>query len=241
MSEQSDDSGNREGEDSDIALLSQIASKISATTPLHELMAHVIAFVTALVECDSCIIYVIEGDKLLLRVSKDLHPQVTDRLKMKIGQGVTGWVAEHREPMVIAQGAHDDPRFQAFHELPEDRSEAFLSVPIVCGGRLVGIINVQNRIPHQYTEREISLIAAVGLMLGAEVERVRLEAENVRLSDKLEERKIVERAKGILQRDLKLTEEDAYRTLQRESQERRKSMREIAEAIILSNSLNRRP
>jgi uroporphyrinogen-III synthase len=136
---------------------------------------------------------------------------------------------------------HDDPRFQAFHELPEDRSEAFLSVPIVCGGRLVGIINVQNRIPHQYTEREISLIAAVGLMLGAEVERVRLEAENVRLSDKLEERKIVERAKGILQRDLKLTEEDAYRTLQRESQERRKSMREIAEAIILSNSLNRRP
>jgi uroporphyrinogen-III synthase len=63
----------------------------------------------------------------------------------------------------------------------------------------------------------------------------------VRLSDKLEERKIVERAKGILQRDLNVTEEDAYRTLQRESQERRKSMREIAEAIILSNSLNRRP
>jgi K+-sensing histidine kinase KdpD len=66
-----------------------------------------------------------------------------------------------------------------------------------------------------------------------------LESEKVVLSDRLETRKLIERAKGILQRELKISEEDAYRTMQRESQERRKSMKEISESIILNDDLKR--
>jgi K+-sensing histidine kinase KdpD len=72
-----------------------------------------------------------------------------------------------------------------------------------------------------------------------ENEKSALENEKSALSDKLETRKVVDRAKGILQRDLKISEEDAYRTLQRESQQRRRSMREIAESIILNDDLKR--
>jgi K+-sensing histidine kinase KdpD len=68
---------------------------------------------------------------------------------------------------------------------------------------------------------------------------VLLESEKVVLSDRLETRKLIERAKGILQRELKISEEDAYRTMQRESQERRKSMKEISESIILNDDLKR--
>jgi uroporphyrinogen-III synthase len=56
----------------------------------------------------------------------------------------------------------------------------------------------------------------------------------------LETRKLVERAKGILQRDLGVSEEEAYQTIQRESQQRRKSMKDLAESIILSDDLKRR-
>jgi uroporphyrinogen-III synthase len=84
------------------------------------------------------------------------------------------------------------------------------------------------------------LIATVGFLVGAEIERARLESENLQLSGELEARKIVERAKGILQRELKISEEDAYLTLQRESRQRRKSMKEVAEALILSEELKRR-
>jgi uroporphyrinogen-III synthase len=73
--------------------------------------------------------------------------------------------------------------------------------------------------------------------VGAEVEMARLESENSRLSDKLETRKLVERAKGVLQRELGIKEEDAYLTLQRESRQRRKSMKEIAEAILLHDEI----
>jgi uroporphyrinogen-III synthase len=81
------------------------------------------------------------------------------------------------------------------------------------------------------------LIATIGLLVGAEIERARLENENSQLLGKLETRTFVERAKGILQRDLKMSEDEAYRIMQRESQQRRKSMREIAEAVIVSDEL----
>jgi signal transduction protein with GAF and PtsI domain len=160
-------------------------------------------------------------------------------LKMRIGQGITGWVAQNREPVVVSHSAYADPRFKLFNELPEDRFEAFLSVSIASGGRLVGVINVQNREPHSHSKREISLVSTLGFLVGAEIERARLESERLRLTDKLEARKVLERAKGILQRELKIDEEAAYLTLQRESRQRRKSMKEVAEAIILGDDLKR--
>jgi uroporphyrinogen-III synthase len=192
------------------------------------------------VKCDSCFVYILENDELVLRASKNPHPELVDRLKLKLGQGITGWVAERREPVVVEQGAAEDSRFNMFNELPEDHFEAFLSVPLVSGGRLVGVINLQNREPHQYMKREINLVATIGFLVGAEVERVRLDSENSELSNRLETRKLVERAKGILQRDLGVSEEEAYQTIQRESQQRRKSMKELAESIILSDDLKRR-
>jgi len=70
-----------------------------------------------------------------------------------------------------------------------------------------------------------------------ENEKSALDSEKSLLSDKLETRKVVDRAKGILQRDLRISEEEAYRTIRRESQDRRKSMKEIAEAIVLHDEL----
>ena len=77
--------------------------------------------------------------------------------------------------------------------------------------------------------------------MGAEIERTRLESEVSHLSQRLETRKVVGRAKGILQRDLGLSEEDAYRLLQRQSPQMRKSMREVAEAVVISDELKRTP
>jgi K+-sensing histidine kinase KdpD len=88
-------------------------------------------------------------------------------------------------------------------------------------------------------ERTAELQKSIAELEEKERQRLLLENEKSALSDKLETRKVVDRAKGILQRDLKVSEEDAYRTLQRESQQRRRSMREIAESIILNDDLKR--
>jgi len=224
-------------EDVQVELLHEIGARRDAADPVRDVLARLVDFASALVKCDSCLIYVLEGDELVLRASKTPHPEVVDRLKLRMGQGITGWVAEHKEPVSVAQNAAQDPRFQLFNELPEDSYQAFLSVPLLSRGNVVGVINLQHRRPHVHTRRQIRLIATAGFLVGAEIELARLEEANSNLSEKLQTRKLVERAKGILQRDLGLSEEQAYLTLQRQSRQKRRSMKEIAEAMILSDEV----
>ena len=225
-------------ETSEVDFLHHIGTRI-ASGELHEVLERVVEFVTGVVKCDSCLVYLLEENDLVLRASMNPHPDVVDRLKLPMGRGITGWVAEHREPVAIRRKAFEDPRFQFFNELPEDQFQAFLSVPILSRGRVVGVINVQHRLAHIYTPRQIRLISTVGFLAGAGIELARLEGENLQLAEELESRKLVERAKGILQRDLQLTEEEAYLTLQRESRQRRKPMKAVAEAILLADELHR--
>lgn len=228
-------------EDSNVDVLHEIGLRLGMADGFHEVLDRVVEFASALVKCDSCLVYVLENDELVLRASKNPHPEVVDRLKLRVGQGITGWVAEHHEPVAISEKAAHDPRFQFFHELPEDSYEAFLSVPLLCRGRLVGVINLQHRQDHVYRRREIRMISMIGLLMGAEIEMARLESVNSSLTEQLQTRKLVERAKGILQRDLGLDEEQAYLTLQRQSRQKRKPMKEIAEAIILSDEVRGSP
>src|SRR5579883_327115 len=222
-----------------IELMHAIGRRMASSDPLHSVLNQIVSFIETLVRCDSCFIYVLEDKQLVLRASKNPHPDVIDHLGLRMGQGITGWVAEHREPVHIDSGALRDPRFQSFKDLPEDSFEAFLSVPILARGRLVGVINVQHRNPHHYTQWEVQTISMVGFLVGAEIEMARLESEKNQLSDQLETRKLVERAKGLLQRELGIDENQAYRMMQKESRQRRKNMREIAEAVILSEELRR--
>jgi uroporphyrinogen-III synthase len=168
----------------------------------------------------------------VLRASRNPHPEMVDRLKLKVGEGITGWVAEHREPVAVARNASDDPRFKLFNELPEDRFEAFLSVPLVSRGRIVGVVNLQSRKPRVYSRREIGLVSTIGFLVGAEIELARLEGENSRLVDQLETGKAVERAKGLLQRYLGISEAGANLILTQESKKRGKPVRDIAESIV---------
>ncbi len=224
-------------EESHVDLLHEIGNRLATAGAFHEVLVRVVEFASALVKCDSCLIYVLEGDELVLRASRNSHPEIVNHLKLRVGQGITGWVAENQEPVAIAEKAALDPRFQFFHELPEDSYEAFLSVPLMCRSRVVGVINLQHRQHHVYRRREIRLISTIGFLVGAEIEMARLEDANFNLAEQLQTRKIVERAKGILQRDLGLSEEQAYLTLQRQSRQKRKAMKEIAEAVVLSDEV----
>jgi uroporphyrinogen-III synthase len=224
---------------SGIDFLHEIGSRMAASDSLHTVLNRIVDFACSLIQCDSCFVYVLEGDQLVLRASKNPHSDLVDHLGIWLGQGITGWVGWHREPVAIPEKALKDLRFQRFKNLPEDTFEAFLSVPILCRSKLIGVINLQHRKPYYHTEQEVRLLTAAGHLVGAELERARLESENLELSDRLESRKQIEKAKGVLQRDFGLDEDTAYKALQRESRQRRKSMREIAEAILLNDDLRK--
>jgi uroporphyrinogen-III synthase len=223
----------------EIDFLHEISSRIAAADSLHLVLDRIVSFISGVIPCDSCFIYVLENDNLVMRASKNPHADLVDHVGIQIGQGVTGWVAKYRQPVALASGASNDPRFKAFKNIPEDHFEAMLCSPIICANRVVGVINLQHRLSYKHSTHEVRLLSTLGYLVGAEIERARLETENSQLANRLETRKAVDRAKSVLQRDLSLSEDDAYQMMHRESRQRRKSMREIADAILLSEELRR--
>src|SRR5690348_2127757 len=229
------------GESREIEFLHELGERIASADPLHRVLLRILDFIASVMKCDSCFVYVLEGNELVLRASKNPHAEVVDRLRLRIGQGITGWVAENNKPVTISCNAAHDARFQAFNELPEDRFEAFLSVPVLCRDRVVGVINVQHREPHAHSPRETQLISTIGFLVGPEIDAARRDDESSKISEPTGARKMVQDATRILQRDLGISEEEAFLALQKQSRERRKSMREIADAILLSDEIKSAP
>jgi uroporphyrinogen-III synthase len=180
------------------------------------------------------LVYVLDETKqeLILRASKKPHPDLLRKIKLKVGEGITGWVAKEKQPVAIARGANQDTRFMCFRSLPEDRFQAFLSVPILTRRGVIGVINVQHRQPHQHSEREINLMAAIGKLTGVAVENALLIEKTYALKEMLESRKVIEKAKGVLMLKRGLNEAEAYRLIQTSAMNERQSLPTVAQRIL---------
>jgi uroporphyrinogen-III synthase len=204
-----------EPSNSQVTLLHRISSIVSSDLSLDEMLGEIVGLTAHVTECDACLVYLIdkESGEIVLRASQVPHAAALGNLSMKKGEGVTGWVAEHKSVVALSSNASGDPRFKKFSDLVEDTYQAFLSVPIVSGGDVTGVINVHHRETHDHTPEEIALATFVGEQMGGAIEQARLKDENARLLEEtqemkrqLETRKLVERAKGILQHRFQLTE-----------------------------------
>lgn len=233
----------------DATVMHRVSRIVSSELSLDEMLGEIVGLTSQVSGCDACLVYLVEmaTGEFVLRASQVPHASDLGSLRMKAGEGVTGWVAEHQAPVALSSKAANDPRFKLFPALIEDTYEAFLSVPLVNKGKTIGVINVHHREKHQHNASEISTISFIGEQMGSAIAKSVLEEENVRLAEEtadmkrqLETRKAVERAKGILQRRHNLTEEDAYLKMRNESRRLRRPMKELAEAIILAEELGRK-
>ena len=234
---------------SHVALLHRISNIVSSELSLDEMLGEIVGLTVQVTDCDACLVYLLDRDtdEVVLRASQVPHVGALGTLRMKVGEGVTGWVAEHKSVVALSSKAGNDARFKRFQTLVEDTYEAFLSVPLVSGGDVIGVINVHHRNIHNHNGEEISLLTFVGEQMGGAISKASLSETNARLIEEtlemkrqLETRKLVERAKGILQNRHSLTEEEAYLRLRNESRRLRRPMKELAEAIILAEDLSRK-
>lgn len=223
----------------ELSFLYKVAQSVHSLE-LEELLKEIVKIASKVTKGDSCLIYILDKEKntLVLRASKNPHKDLLKSVQMKLGEGITGWVAKEKKPVVISKGALKDTRFKFFRSLPEDKFEAFLSVPIINKVGVVGVINVQHKKVHKYTDMEINLLTAIGKLVGGVVENALLIEESMALKEALEMRKVIEKAKGILMKRKNITEAEGYRQIQKESMDRRVSLKEIAEAIILADKMN---
>lgn len=224
---------------SEVDFLYRIGEHVAKGDTFDETLASGIDFAVWLVGCDECVAYVREGSELVPWVWKYSGDRLLEQCRVSIDCGYGAALAERRQPIAISQRIAESPNIKDFNTWSTDPGETFVSVPLLARSKLFGAIDLKHRRPHPYSRREFKLLSSAGYLLGADICILQLEDENSDLLLQLETRKLVERGKGILQRDLALSEQEAYLALQRQSRQKRLPMKKIAQAIILSDEVRR--
>lgn len=149
-----------------LAVYQRISRLMVRELSLADTLGAIVRLVSEFTHCDSCLLYLIDNDELVLCGTSSPHPGQIGRVRLKLDEGLTGWVARERKTLAISLEAYKDPRFKKFSELPEDSFEAFLSAPVIARNRVVGVINVQHRMPHRHAGSEMELLTTVGEQVG---------------------------------------------------------------------------
>ncbi len=132
-------------------------------------------------ECDACSIYRLDRlrQSVVLAATVGLRQDCVGSLRMKLGEGLTGLVAEQRKPIEISSKASEHPRFRYFPEAGEEPYESYLGVPIIVGATLEGVLVVQTTAPHQFSPDEVRLLGIAGRTLGPVLVRFPREPDKV--------------------------------------------------------------
>jgi uroporphyrinogen-III synthase len=149
-----------------LALYQRISRFMVGELSLQEVLGGIVGLIVEYMACDACLIYLMADNELVLCASNSPHPDAIGKVRLKMNEGLTGWVARERRLLAISREAYNDPRFKYFRDLPEDTFEAFLSAPVIARNRVVGVINVQHRAPHPHDGNEMELLTTVGEQIG---------------------------------------------------------------------------
>jgi uroporphyrinogen-III synthase len=133
---------------------------------LNDVLHAIVDLIVDFMACDSCLIYLVEEGELVLFASSAPDRSNIGKVRLRLDEGLTGWVARERRLIAISREAYTDPRFKYFKDLPEDSFEAFLSAPVISQNRVVGVINVQHRLAHSHSGSEMELLTTIGEQVG---------------------------------------------------------------------------
>jgi signal transduction protein with GAF and PtsI domain len=172
----------------ELMILHEVAKDISSNLELKELLKRVVEMVINLTTADSCLIYLYDRKNNELILSASSHPEDKNlgQIKLRMGEGVTGWAAQQKKPVSLPGKAYEDKRFKAFTILEEDKYESFLSVPILSKDEVVGVMNLRNKEKYVYPKPQINLLFTVSRYLGSAIENAIVYDEVVKKAQQLD-------------------------------------------------------
>ena len=222
-----------------IEALSKISQTIASNLYLEDVLKLIVMVTAEVMNSKICSLMLIDEEKggLVIRATQSVSEAYIKKPDIRIGEGIAGIVAKEGKPIQVLD-VREDPKYINREIAKKEKLCSLLSVPMSVKGKTVGVLNVYTSTPHKFTQNEILLLTAVANQAAVAIENAQLMVKSKIIQEELETRKLVERAKGILMRK-GLGEEDAFRRIQRQAMSMRKTMRQIAEAIILADDLER--
>jgi signal transduction protein with GAF and PtsI domain len=224
-----------------IEALSKISKAITSDLYLEDILRLIVTVTAEVMQSKICSLMMIDENskELVVRATQSVSDEYNKKPNIKLGEGIAGMVAQENRPTVVLD-VKKDPRYINTRLAEKEGLCALLSVPLSVKGKVIGVINCYTSSPRHFTSTEIALLTTVANEAAIAIEHTELMVKTRIIQEELETRKLIERAKDILMKRMKLTGEEAFHKIQRDSMNTRKSMRDIAETIILANEIGLR-
>ena len=224
-----------------IEALSKVANLITSGLYLEELLrliVHVTAEVTNS-KISSLMLLDPEKKELVVRATQSISEAYNKKPNIKLGEGIAGIVARDNKAACILD-VKEDKRYLNHDIAKKEGLCSLASVPLAVKGRVIGVLNCYTSKKHKFSKHELDLLAALASQAAMAIENAELDLRARSAEEALTTRKLVERAKDILAQEANVLPSEAYRLIQKQSMDSRKSMREVAEAIILAREVRQR-
>jgi two-component system, response regulator PdtaR len=221
-----------------IEALSKVANLIASGMYLDELLRLIVSVTAEVMNSKVSSLMVLDSDKkeLVIRATQSVSEAYNKKANIKLGEGIAGIVAKENKPIIVAD-LLKEPRYLNQGIAKKEGLVSLASVPLAVKGRVIGVLNCYTSQKHEFTRPELNILTALANQAALAIENAELALRAHSAEEALYTRKVVERAKEILAGEAHISSQEAYRLIQKQSMDSRKSMRDISEAIILAHDL----
>lgn len=221
-----------------IKALSKIGEAITSDLYLEDILKLVVTVTAEVMGSKICSLMLLDPKKkeLTIKATQSISKEYINKNPLKLGDGVAGKVALENKAMVVSN-IQTDKSYKYKEIAVGEGLVSLLCVPLHVKGKVIGVLNTYTAEQYNFSDYEINILQTVADQAAIVLENYRLVIESKVIKEELETRKALERAKGILMREENLSEEEAFKKIQKFAMDKRKSVRELAEAIILSHEM----
>jgi signal transduction protein with GAF and PtsI domain len=224
-----------------IKAITEISKAITSDQYLEDILKLIVMVTAKVTGVEICSLWLIEenekGKRSRLKATQAIDPDYVKDRVLSMNEGVVGFVASKNKPLIIAD-ILKEPLFKEKEMAKKLGLVSMASVPMhVKEDKVIGVLNCFTTKPHKFSEIELNLITTVANQAAVAIENTQLMVRTKIIEEELEKRKMIDRAKEILMAKKGFSGERAFRWIQKKSMDTRKSMREIAEAVIISQDI----
>ncbi len=223
-----------------IDALTKISDAVISDLYLEEILKLIVTVTAEVMHSKICSLMLLEKstNELVVKATQSVSEFYNKKPNAKLGEGIAGRAAQLGEPITVLD-VRKDKRYLNQAIAKKENLCSLLSMPLIYKGNVIGVLNCYTAKPRPFSPNEIRVIKSIANQAAIVIENFRLVVESQVIQEELESRKAIERAKGILMKRENLSEQGAYKLIRKYSMDKRKSMREVSEAILLSAEMQR--
>ncbi|MFA5430115.1 MAG: GAF domain-containing protein [Candidatus Omnitrophota bacterium] len=221
-----------------INALARVARLISSGMYLGELLKLIVHVTADVMQSKICSLMLLDPEtkELVIKSTQSVSERYNNKPNIKLGEGIAGMAAKDNK-LLCSRDVRQDRRYVNREIARSEAIVSLASVPMAVKGKVIGVLNCYTSEEHEFSPAELDILTTVAAQAAAAIENAELDLRARSAEEALQTRKLIERAKEILSQDAHMLPSEAFRLIQKQSMDKRKTMKEIAEAIILAKDI----